>query len=347
MSETRRFILYAENRLGPLSSKTANGLIRYRPREVLAVIDSTKAGQTVASVLGYGGDIPILASVEAGLEMQPDVMVIGIAPIGGGFSEEWRPAVRTALAAGLQVWSGLHYFLSGDPEFSKYGDQIWDLRKAPAGLTVARGHWKARKSKVLLTIGSDSHIGKMTTALELQTQLAARGVDSLFIGTGQTGVAIAERGVSVDAVVADFINGSIEAEIDKVDGEAPLILVEGQGAVTHQGYSGVTMGLIHGCMPDYFVIAHQPSRQVDDYGHPLPSLAFIANLHETLLSPFKHARVLGVNLYSKDMLPDEIAPVIAQIRRMIHLPVEDMVREPTGEVANAVALTLKRDFRGR
>ena len=346
MPETRRFILFAEDRLGPLSSKTANGLIRYRRKEILAVIDSTKAGKTVGSVLGYGGDIPILASVEEGLRLKPDVMVIGIAPIGGGFSESWRPAINTALAAGLQVWSGLHYFLSTDPGFYDFTDQIWDLRKPPQNLHIAQGNWARRKSKILLTVGSDSNIGKMTTALELQTQLAARGVESIFVGTGQSGMAIAERGVAVDAVIADFINGSVEAEIDKVDGQAPLILVEGQGAVTHQGYSGVTLGLIHGCMPDYFIVAHQPSRLVDDYNHPLPSLTFVANLHETLMSPFKPARVLGVNLYSKDLSTDEIAPAIARIRREIHLPVEDIVRQPTGEVADAVALTLKRDLRG-
>lgn len=345
MPATRRFILFAENRLGPLSSKTANGLIRYRPREVLAVIDSTKAGKTVGSVLGYGGEIPILASVEAGLELRPDVMVIGIAPIGGGFSESWRPAVNTALAAGLTIWSGLHYFLSTDPGFAGYAEKIWDLRKPPQGLTVAQGNWARRKSKILLTIGSDCNIGKMTTALELQTQLAARGIDTIFIGTGQSGIAIAERGVGVDAVVSDFVNGAVEAEIDKIDGQAPLILVEGQGAVTHPGYSGVTLGLIHGCMPDYFILAHQPSRLVDDYNHPLPSLTFVKDLHEALVSPFKPGRVLGVNMYSKDLTLDEIAPALAGIRREVNLPAEDMVRQPTGAVADAVALTLKRDLR--
>jgi len=345
MPETRRFILFAEDRLGPLSSKTANGLIRYRPNEVLAVIDSTKAGKTVGTVLGYGGDIPILASVETGLKLKPDVMVIGIAPIGGGFSEAWRPAVNRALEAGLKVWSGLHYFLSTDPEFSSHSEQIWDLRKPPSGLKVAQGNWTRRKSKILLTIGSDSNIGKMTTALELQTQLAARGIETIFIGTGQTGIAIAERGVGVDAVVSDFVNGAVEAEIDKVDGQVPLILVEGQGAVTHPGYSGVTLGLIHGCMPDYFVLAHQPTRLVDDYNHPLPSLSFVRDLHEALVSPFKTARVLGVNMYSKGMTLDEIAPALAGLRRNLKLPAEDMVRQPTGAVADAVALTLKRDLR--
>ncbi len=345
MPVTRRFILFAENRLGPLSSKTANGLIRYRRREILAVIDSTKVGQTVGRVLGYGGDIPILASVEEALALKPDVLVIGIAPIGGGFHEAWRPAINTALTAGLKLWSGLHYFLSTDPEYSAYVNRIWDLRKPPENLKIAQGHWQQRKSKILLTVGSDSNIGKMSTALELQTQLSARGIDSIFVGTGQTGMAIAERGVAVDAVISDFINGAVEAEIDKVDGRAPLILVEGQGAVTHQGYSGVTLGLIHGCMPDYFIIAHQPSRRVDDYRYPLPSLKFVMNLHETLVSPFKPARVLGVNLYSKDLTADEIAPAIARVRREIHLPVEDMVRQPTGEIAEAVALTLKRDWR--
>ncbi|MBT4036212.1 MAG: DUF1611 domain-containing protein [Candidatus Marinimicrobia bacterium] len=336
----RRFVLYAQNRLHPLGSKTANGLILFRQDEVQVIVDASKAGQTAQDVLGYGGAIPIVAHISEALKFQPDTLAIGIAPIGGAAKPEWIPEIKIALEAGLKVWSGLHQFLSDVEELSKYTHLIWDVRKTPPGLKVARGHWKERKSKVILTIGSDSNVGKMTTALTLQKQLQAIGLDSIFVGTGQTGIMISGRGVAVDAIVSDFVNGATEAEIDKVDGQAPLIIVEGQGAVTHLGYSGVTMGLIHGAMPDAFVLAHQPSRLMDDYDHPLPDIGYLIDLHETLMQPFKPAKVLGINLYSKDMSSEESQNSCESIYAKTGLPVEDMMKSPKGIVAEKVLRNL-------
>lgn len=336
VEKKRRFILYTPDRLHPLGSKTANGLILFRQDEVLAIIDGSKAGKTSEKILGYGGDIPIVADISEAMLFDPDTLVIGVAPIGGAVKKEWIPEIKTALESGLQVWSGLHHFL-GDMEVLKpYQHLIWDARRSPSNLKVAKGHWTKRKSKVILTIGSDSNVGKMTTALMLQKQLKDIGLDSIFVGTGQTGMMISGRGVAVDAVVSDFVNGVTEAEIDKVDGEAPLIIVEGQGAVTHIGYSGVTMGLLHGAMPDAYVLAHQPSRLVDDYGHPLPGINEVIELHEALMRPFKPAKVLGINLYSKDMSQDESQQACQSLYAESGLPVEDMVRAPKGIVAAKV-----------
>ncbi|NQV29846.1 MAG: DUF1611 domain-containing protein [Candidatus Marinimicrobia bacterium] len=335
-----RFALYAQDRLHALGSKTANGLILFRNAEVRVIIDRSKAGQTAQDVLGYGGAIPIVAHISDALIYKPDTLVIGIAPIGGAANPSWMPEIKIALNAGIKVWAGLHQFLSDIEELKEFRNLIWDVRRPPVGLKIAQGHWRDRKSKVILTIGSDSNVGKMTTALTLQQHLEAMGVESIFIGTGQTGMMISGRGVAVDAVISDFINGAIEAEIDKVDGQAPLILVEGQGAVTHMGYSGVTMGLIHGSMPDAFILAHQPSRLNDDYGHPLPDLKTVINLHEALLNPFKPSKVLGINLFSKDLSPEESQAECQKIYKKIGLPVEDMVRSPKRIVAENVARTL-------
>jgi len=336
----RRFVLYAQNYLHPLGSKTANGLIRFRHDEVHVIIDASKAGQTAQEVLGYGGSIPIVAHISDALEYQPDTLAIGVAPIGGALKPEWIPEIKLALEAGLKVWAGLHQFLGDLAELKKYQHLIWDVRKAPPGLKVAQGHWTARKSKIILTIGSDSNVGKMTTALTLQQQLKEIGLDSIFVGTGQTGMMISGRGVAVDAIISDFVNGATEAEIDKVDGQAPLIIVEGQGAVTHVGYSGVTMGLIHGAMPDAFVLAHQPSRLTDDYDHPLPDMRYVIQLHETLMSPFKPARVLGINLYAKDMSLAESQQACESIYAETGLPVEDMVQVPKRIIAEEVLRNL-------
>ena len=340
----RKFALYAQNRLHALGSKTANGLILFRPDEVRVIIDASKAGQTAGEVLGYGGDIPIVAHVRVALAYEPDTLVIGIAPIGGAVNTAWIPELKLALEAGLEIWAGLHQFLSDWPDLQAFREKIWDVRRPPAGLKVAQGHWRQRRSKVILSIGSDSNVGKMTTALTLQQQLQTAGLESVFVGTGQTGIMISGRGVAVDAVISDFVNGAMEAEIDKVDGQAPLIIVEGQGAVTHMGYSAVTLGLIHGCMPDAFILAHQPSRKVDDYGHPLPALQEVIALHEALLAPFKPARVLGINIYSKDLDLAAGQRACQQAYEETGLPAEDMVRAPKGLVAEQVLARLFPDL---
>ena len=336
----RRFALYAPDRLHALGSKTANGLILFRPAEVAVIIDGSKAGQTSQDVLGYGGDIPIVASIEEALQYDPDTLVVGIAPIGGAINPAWIPDLRRVLEAGLEVWAGLHQFVGDLSEMHDYRERIWDARRPPADLKVAQGHWRNRKSKVILSIGSDSNVGKMTTALTLQQHLQGLGLESIFVGTGQTGMMISGRGVAVDGVISDFINGAVEAEIDKVDGQAPLIIVEGQGAVTHMGYSGVTMGLIHGAMPDAFILAHQPSRLTDDYDHPLPGIRDVIALHEALMAPFKPSRVLGINLYSKDLTEDEGQRECQKIYQDAGLPVEDMIRAPKGIVAQNVIRSL-------
>ncbi len=336
----RRFALYAQDYLHALGSKTANGLIRFRQDEIQVIIDGSQAGKTAQDVLGYGGSIPIVAHMSDALKYNLDTLVIGIAPIGGAVNPTWLPEIKLALEANLAVWAGLHQFLGDIEELQPHRHLIWDVRRPPAGLKVAQGHWKKRQSKVLLTIGSDSNVGKMTTALTLQQHLIAIGLDSVFVGTGQTGMMISGRGVAVDAVISDFINGSIEAEIDRVDGQAPLIIVEGQGAITHLGYSGVTLGLIHGCMPDAMILAHQPSRLTDDYDHPLPDLKTVIDLHEALLAPFKSAQVLGVNLYSKDMSTEAGQLECQKIYQEIGLPVEDMVRAPKRIIAEQVMSAL-------
>lgn len=338
----RRFALYAQNRLHALGSKTANGLILFRYEEIQVIIDRSKAGQKAQDVLGYGGNIPIVANVTEAMEYKPDTLVVGIAPVGGAIKPAWLPELKIALEAGVEVWAGLHQFLADFEELHAYHELIWDVRRPPLGLKVAQGHWRNRKSKVLLTIGSDSNVGKMTTALTLQLHLKEMGLDSIFVGTGQTGMMISGRGVAVDAVISDFVNGAIEAEIDKVDGQAPLIIVEGQGAITHMGYSGVTLGLIHGAMPDAFILAHQPSRIIDDYNHHLPNLRTVIDLHEALMAPFKPTKVIGINLYSKGLSTRASQLECRSINKDIGLPVEDMVRAHKKVVAENVIRTLFR-----
>lgn len=342
MNSKRRILAVAEGRFSPLKSKTANGAIAYLPGEVVGVIDSTKAGLTAQQVLGYGGSIPVLRSLEEGLRLNPTHLLIGIAPAGGILPDAWRNLIREALHAKLDIMSGLHTILSDDQEFAQLareqGVTLTDYRKIdPQSEVVAKGTWRHRQAKVILTVGTDCNIGKMTTILEVHKDLVGRGLKSDFVATGQTGMMIRGRGVAVDSLIGDYIAGAIEREIDaSVQEGHEYILVEGQGALTHMGYSGVTLGLIHGTMPDAMILCHQPSRIRDDYGLPLPNLGRIIELHETVVKFFRETRVIAIGLNSVGLTDEESRQAAGEITRETGLPAVDAFRFGATNLTNAI-----------
>jgi uncharacterized NAD-dependent epimerase/dehydratase family protein len=328
----RRILAVAEGRFSPLKSKTANGAIVYLPGEVVGVVDSTKAGMTAQQVLGYGGDIPVLRNLEEGLRLQPTHMLIGIAPPGGRLPEVWRELIRQSMKARLHILSGLHTILSDDAEFKELAREcdisITDYRKIPPeSEVVAKGTWRNRKANVILTVGSDCNIGKMTTILEIQKDLVQRGKNSDFVATGQTGMMIRGRGIAVDSLIGDYIAGAIELEIDRSVAEGyEYILVEGQGALTHIGYSSVTLGLLHGTMPDAMILCHQPTRLKDDYGLVLPSLKRVIELHEGIVRFFRETKVIAVGLNSVGLSDEQSQEAADRITQETGLPAIDAFR---------------------
>lgn len=338
----RRILALAEGRFGPLRSKTASGALAYLNNEVVAVIDSTKAGMTAHDVLGYGGAVPVVASIEEGLRYAPDSLLIGIAPPGGRLPDEWRQWILAALRNGLNILSGLHTILSDDAEFSLVAEEcgctITDWRKIPFEYeVVAKGNWRTRAARTILTVGSDCNIGKMTTMLEVYKLFRDRGHASDFIGTGQTGIMISGKGIAVDAIISDYIAGSIEKAIDASAAEGhAYIFVEGQGALTHQGYSGVTYGLIHGTMPDAMILCHQPTRLVDDYGMAIPELNRLIRLHEEVVSIFKPTKVVGIGINSIGLTDDESRREASKIEDATGLPAVDAFRFGGAKLADAL-----------
>jgi len=300
----RKMLALAEGRFSPLRSKTANGAIIYLPDQVVAVIDSTKAGMTAQEILGYGGSIPVVANINDGMKYGPTDLLIGIAPTGGRLPQEWRDWIITAMNNKLNILSGLHTILSDDEEFVHQakvnGVSITDWRKIPGEFeVVSKGNYRTRKVKTILTVGMDCNIGKMTTMLQVYNDVVKRGLKSDFIGTGQTGIMISGKGVAVDAIISDYIAGSIERCIDASAAEGhEYIFVEGQGALSHQGYSGVTLGLLHGTMPDAMIMCVQPSRTHDDYKLPLPDLKRMIRLHEEVIELFRPTKVIGIGVSS-------------------------------------------------
>jgi uncharacterized NAD-dependent epimerase/dehydratase family protein len=338
----KRYLVLAEGRSGdPHYGKTARGVIRYAPDPTVAVLDSTRAGATMEG-------IPVVGTVEEALPHGPTTALVGVATQGGRFPPEWRELLKSCIAAGLDVENGLHEFLGDDAELSELaaanGVELRDLRRPPADLNVPTGDNLALDAEIVLTVGSDCAIGKKTVALELDLEARRRGLRSVFVPTGQTGIAVAGWGIAVDAVVSDFLAGAAERLV--VEGHergGELLFVEGQGSLSHPAYSGVTLGLIHGSAPHAFVLCHRSgSTEIEGYpGHPLPSLPELVQLHERIALPLRPARVACLALNTAHLDEAEGRAAIEAAGEETGLPADDPVRFGAGFLLDAVLQALE------
>jgi uncharacterized NAD-dependent epimerase/dehydratase family protein len=338
----RRFVILAEGSFGPLSSKTANACLRYIPEEVVAVIDSAAAGKNADQVLGFGGPVPVVGTLSEAMTYTPDALLIGIAPAGGQFPPAWRDIVRDALRAGLDCWSGLHTMLGDDAEFAAIavasGARLIDLRRPPADLDIAFGRVRELDATIVLTVGTDCNIGKMTTQLQVQSAVRARGHRTNFAATGQTGMLIEGRGIAVDAVVADFIAGAAERLTIEAAQDADIVLVEGQGSLLHPAYSGVTLGLMHGSLPHAMVLCSQPSRRtIHRYPWvPIAPLKEMIALYEAAMEGVRPAPVIALALNTFDLDDAAARAAITQAQNETGLPATDPVRFDPAPIAEAI-----------
>jgi len=348
---SRRIAILAEGHFAPMEAKTAIGVLRYRPEECVAVLDSRRAGRTAHDCVGAGGDTPVVATLAEAAERGADTLLIGIAPAGGRLPDVWRAAVAYALARGWRVVSGLHTFLGDDPEFAAlarmHDGAIEDVRRPPAESRVGLARAAASRALVVLTIGTDCNVGKMTAALELQRELRARGVRTQFVATGQTGIVIAGGGVAVDAVPADFVAGAIERHVLAAAEVADVVLVEGQGTLHHPAFSAVTLGLLHGSCPSALVLCHHHGRthmriQSDTRGDgpPLASLAQSREAHERAAAWVHPARVVGVALNTWDTAADAAHAACAAAAATLGVPATDPVRFGAAPVADRIVQEL-------
>jgi uncharacterized NAD-dependent epimerase/dehydratase family protein len=339
--QPERLLILAEGfSADPHYGKTARGVLAYGERPVIALLDSTRAGETQNGV-------PVVASVNDALCFNPTTALVGVATQGGRFPPAWRELLRTAIAKGLHVENGLHEFLADDEELvglaARHGVELRDLRRPPADLNVPTGANMELPVKTVLTVGSDCAIGKMTVSLELERAARARGLASRFVPTGQTGIAIAGWGISVDAVVSDFIAGATERLL--VEGHergGELLMVEGQGALLHPAYSGVTLGLVHGSAPHAFVLCHLAGQtEIEGYpGHPLRSLPELIALHEQISLPARKATVAAIALNTRELGEDEASAAVVATAEETGLVTDDPVRFGPDRLLDAVLAAL-------
>jgi uncharacterized NAD-dependent epimerase/dehydratase family protein len=345
-----RFLIVADGQFGPLTSKTANSCLRYFPERIVGVLDREQAGKTVQDVLGFGGAIPVVGDFEQGLRLGggggATAVLIGIAPAGGKLPPEWRGWLRSAIERGLEIWSGLHTFIGDDPELGQLarakGVRILDARKPPADLPIADGRAAEVDAYVILAVGSDCNVGKMTAQLQLRDQLVQRGHRTSFVATGQTGIFIEGWGIAVDAVVADFIAGAAEQLVLQGAPGNDIVLVEGQGSLIHPGYSGVTLGLLHGSCPDALILCHQATRDyIGDYHGrepwvPIPPYRELIEIYERAAAPVHPTKVIGICLNTYDLDDAAAKMAIARAHAETGLPATDPVRFDSGPLVDAI-----------
>jgi uncharacterized NAD-dependent epimerase/dehydratase family protein len=269
-------------------------------------------------------------SLEDAVAAGPKTLVVGVANRGGVFSEAWIEVLEQALGQGLDLAAGLHGKLADVPQLAaaaaRNGRQLFDVRHPSQ--TFAVGDGKKRPGKRLLTVGTDCSCGKMYTSLALEREMRGRGMNVEFRATGQSGILIAGDGVSVDAVVGDFISGATEW-LSPANDPGHWDVIEGQGSLFHASFAGVSMGLLHGAQPDALVMCHEPTRShmrgLPDYGLPDLQLCIDTNLTAARLTN-PDVRCIGVAVNTSLMEADAARRYAGETEEKLGLPVVDPVR---------------------
>jgi uncharacterized NAD-dependent epimerase/dehydratase family protein len=268
-------------------------------------------------------------------------MVIGVANRGGVISQAWKAVLVEALAKGLDLASGLHNLLRDEPDLvaaaRRHGRDLHDVRVPSVAYPIANG--KKRAGKRMLAVGTDCSVGKMYTAMCMEREMRARGMKATFRATGQTGILITGDGVPLDAVIADFMAGSIEYLTPPNDPDH-WDLIEGQGSLFHVSYSGVTLALIHGGQPDALVICSEPTRPhmrgLPEYR--LPSLEDVRDMALALARVANPACVAtGVAINTQHMDEAAARAHLAGIEDRMGLPATDPFRFGAGVLVDALA----------
>ncbi|OGR04332.1 MAG: hypothetical protein A2284_16980 [Deltaproteobacteria bacterium RIFOXYA12_FULL_61_11] len=345
----RRIVIYAQDEFGGRFAKTALSLLRYPPGRILGVVDRSLAGRRVGDLWSHGSpEAPIKASLDDFLPEQPDLLILGVAPRGGSLPTTWITDLVRALDLGLEIWNGLHHHLLDVPDIAaaaaRNGGKVWDTRRHSRTYPVGTCRALDLPCTIVLTVGSDCALGKMTAALELTFALQRLGVNARFLPTGQTGMMIAGYGLAVDSVVSDFVSGAVETLLLEEHRDAEVLVVEGQGGIHHPGYGAVTLGLLHGTLPHYLLFCHEPSRLCckDTQVH-LPELETILETYVDLLSHLRVPQYLGFAVNGRKLAPAERESLFLDYRRRFGLPVYD----PLVDGSDALAAELVRRMRAK
>ena len=325
------YLLFLGDAPDPLAAKVAQGIRDWRPEDCVAQfrMDNCNADMKLP-------DMALEEAVAAGAK----TLVIGVANRGGVIGPAWIDVLKQALAAGLDIASGLHNLLRDEPELvaaaKEHGRVLHDVRVPTVQYPIGNG--KKRSGKRILAVGTDCSVGKMYTMLAMEREMTSRGMKATFGSTGQTGILITGDGVPLDAVIADFMAGSIE-HLTPANDDDHWDLIEGQGSLFHASYSGVTMALIHGGQPDALVLCHEPTRAhmrgLPDY--QLPSLEELRDLAlrvAQIVNP--DVRVIGISVNTANMEEAQALEYLAKVEDEMGLPTTDPFRGGMGKIVDVL-----------
>lgn len=355
---TSRIAVLTQGHTDPLSAKTAVSLLRYRGDQVVALVDADAAGQTTQALLGCGGDTPIVAAL-GDIPGGADTLVIGIAPAGGKLPDTMRSVVLDAVGRGMDVTSGMHQFLTDDPEIREAarhgGGRLWDVRKNDERDIADRLDINPGCLRIH-AVGQDCSCGKMVASVEVAIGLQARGQDAKFVATGQSGILVAsgvnagieqtdaERhdpnggGAPTDCIPSDFVNGAAEALV-KRNQHHDIIVIEGQASLVHPSYSSLTYGLLHATLPHGLILCYEAGRP-HTHGRPhlpLTPLRKIVEIYEYVSNLEQPCKFIGVAMNSRLLASDdEFEAERELVGSELGLPVCDVVREGPGRLVQAV-----------
>jgi uncharacterized NAD-dependent epimerase/dehydratase family protein len=340
-------VVYCEANFGAADGKTANGLVRHSERyKILSVIDSRQAGQDSGEILGDGPNrIPLVADLAEAIRLNgaaPDFLIFGVAPSSGMLSVVERRVMLGAMEQGISIVNGLHEFLNDDPEFAAaataHGVSILDVRKPreKKDLRMFSGRIAEVTCPRIAVLGTDSAIGKRTTATILTKALNDHGIKAVMVGTGQTGLIQGARyGVALDAIPCQFCSGEMEAAVvEAFEGEQPdVIIIEGQGALSHPAYLSSTF-ILRGSRPNGVILQHAPSRRrlgdFADFLTPEPASEI------KLIQTFADTKVIGLTINHENMSDVEVTAAIARYELELGIPATDALTRPADRLVEMV-----------